>query len=90
MSLEFEAVIVGAGPAGMTAATYLARFRRRVLVVDGGPSRATWIPESHNTPGFPHGVGGDELLRRLREQAEAFGVVFEAGRVGDIRGTDGA
>lgn len=90
MSLEFEAVVVGAGPAGLTAATYLARFRRRVLVLDGGPSRATWIPESHNTPGFPQGVGGDELLRRLRDQAEAFGVVIEAGRVGDIGGTDGA
>ncbi|THD62584.1 NAD(P)/FAD-dependent oxidoreductase [Phenylobacterium sp.] len=69
-----DAVVVGAGPAGLTAAIYLARFRRRVLVLGAGPSRASWIPESHNTPGFPHGVGGTDLLARLTEQAHAFGV----------------
>ena len=70
----YDAVVVGAGPAGLTAATYLARFRRRVLVLADGHSRARWIPESHNTPGFPGGVGGPELLRRLTEQATQFGV----------------
>lgn len=69
-----DAVVVGAGPAGLTAAIYLARFRRKVLVLGDGPSRASWIPESHNTPGFPHGVGGDELLARLSAQALEFGV----------------
>jgi thioredoxin reductase (NADPH) len=73
MSL-YDAVILGAGPAGLTAATYLARFRRRVVVLGAGPSRASWIPESHNTPGFPHGVGGPELLTRLTDQATQFGV----------------
>ena len=71
---SFDAVVVGAGPAGLTAATYLARFRRRVLVLADGRSRARWIPESHNTPGFPDGVGGPEFLRRLTEQAAQFGV----------------
>ena len=80
-SESYDAVVVGAGPAGLTAATYLARFRRRVLVLDGGRPRAAWIPESHNTPGFPQGVGGAELLRLLRLQAEAFGAREEAGRV---------
>jgi thioredoxin reductase (NADPH) len=78
---RYEAVVVGAGPAGLTAATYLGRFRRRVLVLDGGPSRAAWIPESHNTPGFPHGIGGPELLARLRIQAMEFGAVIRPGRV---------
>jgi thioredoxin reductase (NADPH) len=76
----YDAVIVGAGPAGLTAATYLARFRRRVLVLDGGPPRASWIPESHNTPGFPHGVGGRELLNRMREQALLYGASIAPGR----------
>jgi thioredoxin reductase (NADPH) len=84
-----DAIIVGAGPAGLTAATYLARFRRKVLVLDGGPPRASWIPESHNTPGFPHGVGGAELLSRIREQALRYGAVIEAGRADRLEKTGG-
>ena len=76
-----EILIVGAGPAGLTAATYLARFRRRVLVADGGASRARWIPVSHNMPGFPHGITGDAILKRMTEQAREYGAVIEAGRV---------
>lgn len=69
-----DCIIVGAGPAGLTAATYLARFRRRIAVLDGGASRASYIPRSHNYPGFPDGITGDELLARLREQAGRYGV----------------
>jgi len=76
-----EVLIVGAGPAGLTAATYLARFRRRVLVADGGASRACWIPVSHNMPGFPQGITGDAILRRMTEQATEYGAGIEAGRV---------
>jgi thioredoxin reductase (NADPH) len=83
-----DAVIVGAGPAGLTAAVYLARFRRRVLVLGDGPSRASWIPESHNTPGFPHGVGGTELLARLTAQALEFGVEIRQARVDALAPTD--
>lgn len=83
---RFDAVIVGAGPAGLTAATYLGRFRRRVLVLDGGTSRAAWIPESHNTPGFPHGIGGEALLRRLRAQAVEYGAVVRAARLSGLQG----
>ena len=70
---SYDVIIVGAGPAGLTAATYLGRFRRKVLILDGGLSRASWIPEGHNTPGFPDGVGGDALLSRLSEQASRYG-----------------
>lgn len=76
-----EVLIIGAGPAGLTAATYLARFRRRVLVADGGAPRACWIPVSHNLPGFPHGITGDAILKRMREQALEFDAVIEPGRV---------
>ncbi|PZR37422.1 NAD(P)/FAD-dependent oxidoreductase [Caulobacter segnis] len=86
----YDAIIVGAGPAGLTAATYLGRFHRKVLVLDGGPSRASWIPESHNTPGFPHGVGGEALLGRLREQAGRYGAELRVGRARSlVRGADG-
>lgn len=77
--------MVGAGPTGLTAATYLARFRRRVLVLDGGPSRADWIPKSHNTPGFPQGIGGPELITRLRSQAQSHGATIQPGRVETLR-----
>jgi thioredoxin reductase (NADPH) len=60
----------------LTAATYLARYRRKVIVVDSGRSRARWIPASHNCPGFPFGVAGNELLQRFRTQAEQFGVAI--------------
>ena len=76
-----DVLVVGAGPAGLTAATYLARFHRRFVVVDAGKSRARWIPTSHNCPGFPSGIGGDALLGRLRTQAQGFGVEIEDGRI---------
>lgn len=70
---DYDVIIVGAGPAGLTAATYLGRFRRKVLILDGGPSRADWIPESHNTPGFSRGVGGRALLDDMGRQAALYG-----------------
>ena len=78
---RLDVLVVGAGPAGLTAATYLARFHRRFALVDAGKSRARWIPTSHNCPGFPHGIGGDALLDKLRAQAEGFGVSIEDGRI---------
>ena len=80
-----ECLIIGAGPAGLTAATYLARFRRQVLVVDGGASRASWIPVSHNMPGFPDGVAGPELLGRMRTQASRYGAEFVSGEVEQLK-----
>jgi len=76
-----DCLIVGAGPAGLTAATYLSRFQRNIAVVDSGASRAKWIPTSHNCPGFPFGISGPDLLVKLRQQAESFGAVIETARV---------
>lgn len=63
-----DALVVGAGPAGLTTALYLRRYHRQVLLVDSGCSRALWIDRSHNLPGFPDGIPGTELLERMRRQ----------------------
>src|SRR4051812_50060839 len=76
-----DCLIIGGGPAGLIAATYLGRFRRDVRLVDAGGSRASLIPTSHNYPGFPDGISGRELLVRLREQARRYGAQLTAGNV---------
>lgn len=83
-----DCVIVGAGAAGLTAATYLARFRRRFTIIDSGASRLLWIPTSHNYPGFIHGIHGGEILQRLREQADHYGVTSVSGKVERIAKSD--
>jgi thioredoxin reductase (NADPH) len=72
-----DCLIVGGGPAGLTAAIYLARFNLDILVVDGGKSRASWIPCTRNVSGFPDGIEGTELLQRMRRQACKFGAKVE-------------
>jgi thioredoxin reductase (NADPH) len=81
----FDCLVIGAGPAGLTAAIYLARFRRDFLVLDGGPSRAALIPTTHNFPAWPQGVSGEKLLARLREQALAHDAAFEQARVESLQ-----
>lgn len=76
----FDCLIVGAGPAGLTAAIYLARYRRKILLVDEGQSRAELIPESHNYPGF-RGISGVNLLKNLRAQAAQYGVEVQRQKV---------
>ena len=76
-----DCLIVGGGPAGLTAAIYLARFHLDITVVDSGQSRATWIPVSRNHAGFPDGIPGTELLARMGKQARLYGTRIERGRV---------
>lgn len=76
-----DCFIVGAGPAGLTAAIYLARFRRTVRIADSGESRARLIPVSRNVPGFPDGIHGETLLSRLRSQLDPYAVPVMQGRV---------
>jgi thioredoxin reductase (NADPH) len=84
-----DAVIIGAGPAGLTAATYLGRFRRPTVVIDMQESRARWIPKSHNMPGFSQGISGQELLTQLRGQAELYGAKIRSSHVDSLTRIDG-
>lgn len=83
-------IIVGGGPAGLTAAIYLARFHLSAVVFDDHQSRAALIPLSRNLAGFPHGISGQALIQRMRAQAEAFGAKLVPSRVESIlREADG-
>jgi len=76
-----DCLIVGGGPAGLTAALYLARFLLTVMLVDAGNSRAALIPLTRNHAGFPDGITGPELLSRMRLQANRYGADLREGEV---------
>jgi len=80
-----DCLIIGAGPAGLTAALYLARFNRRIALTDGGASRAAWIPTTHNFPVFAEGIAGPAMLDRQRENLAQYGVTPIAARVTELR-----
>lgn len=80
-----DCLIIGGGPAGLTAALYLARFKRRFLVLDSGAPRAAWIPTSHNIPLFASGISGKEIIARARENLEQYGPCIEKGAVTGLR-----
>jgi len=85
-----DCIIIGAGPAGLTAAIYLARYHLSIRLLDSGDSRAALIPCTHNHAGFPGGISGTKLLDRMREQARDFGAIREEKRVEHLaRVTDG-
>ncbi|WP_425475254.1 NAD(P)/FAD-dependent oxidoreductase [Sphingomonas silueang] len=76
-----DCIIIGAGPAGLTAAIYLARFHLSVRLFDCGSSRAAMIPRTHNHAGFPGGISGPDLLARMHEQARLYGATCEPSTV---------
>jgi len=79
-----DCIIIGAGPAGLTAAIYLARFHLSIRLFDCGSSRAALIPRTHNHAGYPGGISGKDLLARMLEQAESFGARRELAEVSAI------
>ena len=80
-----DCLIVGGGPAGLTTALYLARFKRQFLVVDSGTPRAAWIPTSHNIPVFAEGISGKDIVARARSNLEQYGARIQTGRVTGLR-----
>lgn len=85
-----DCLIIGGGPAGLTAAIYLARFHLDIAIIDAGQSRALWIPETHNHAGFPDGVSGTDLLARMQQQAVQYGAKIYKARVTTLQSERGA
>jgi thioredoxin reductase (NADPH) len=83
-----DCIIIGAGPAGLTAAIYLARYHLKIRLFDCGSSRAALIPCTRNHAGFPDGISGKDLLALMLAQAEKFGAVRELAEVTGLRCTD--
>ncbi|GAI79582.1 unnamed protein product, partial [marine sediment metagenome] len=83
----FDAIIIGGGPAGLTAGIYLSRARMNTLLIEkalpGGQAILTEIIE--NYPGFPHGITGPDLMQKIEEQAVRFGLKIEYGEVEEVK-----
>jgi len=82
----YDVIIIGGGPAGLTAGIYTSRARLRTLLVEDftlSPQVTTTF-QIENYPGFPEGIGGLDLIERFKKQAKEFGVEFKQARVKNV------
>ena len=85
----YDILIIGSGPAGLSAAIYAGRAQRRVLVLEKGlvGGQVSMTMDIANYPGFPEGVDGPQLAEKMRVQAERYGTEFKLAEAKDISHT---
>lgn len=83
--MDYDCIIIGGGPAGLTAGIYASRARLKTLIVESCsiPCQAVMADLIENYPGFPDGVNGFELISNFKKQAEKFGAEFV---ISDVKG----
>ena len=84
----YDLIIIGGGPAGLTAGLYAARAKLKTLLLEklpltGGQTINAWMLE--NYPGFPDGISGPELMKKMETQARKFGLMIKTGEVNEIK-----
>ena len=87
-NIKYDCVIIGSGPAGLTAAIYQARADIKTIVIAGNQpgGQLTITPMVENYPGFPDGVGGFKLMMDTQNQVKKLGVEIKSGLVKKITG----
>jgi thioredoxin reductase (NADPH) len=87
--VNFDVIIIGSGPSGITSAIYTSRALLKTLVIGGNPpgGQLTITSDVENFPGFPESIEGPILIQKLRTQAEKFGTKFIDANVLNVSGS---
>ena len=90
--MTYDVIIIGGGPAGLTAAIYTSRARLKTLLLESYniPGQAVVTSDIENYPGFPEGINGFTLIDKLKKQAGKFGTEFKVADVESVKKGDKA